>query len=138
MQHVEDATLFLTPLVHKNDAWHWFKKQPVKETMSMKTCTKETYSTSVKKITITQHLENSSLINLHVTVKSGKSHIPSFGGMAVVSWLISVFLCMIKTATQVDVTVYACQVGLDSCGLQLNIITLQDIFRYFIYIILLY
>lgn len=59
-----------------------------------------------------------------------------FWRMAIVIWLNSVFLCMISTISHVAVTVFACQIGSDSCGFLLKIAILQDIFQYFIYIIL--
>ena len=59
----------------------------------------------------------------------------NLGGVKYLFWkktivilLISVFLCMIKASPPVDVLVFACQIGLDICGLKLNTATLQDIF----------
>lgn len=39
-------------------------------------------------------------------------------------------------ATHMGVAVYAYQIGLGRCGLQLKIVILQDIFQNFIYVIL--
>lgn len=49
--------------------------------------------------------------------------------IGIVIWVNSVFLCMKKTATHVDVIVYARQIGLDSWRLQLKIVTLQDFLK---------
>lgn len=57
----------------------------------------------------------------HIIDKSGRrSEMPSLKNIAVIIRLISIFFffCMIKTATHIDVIVDACQIGLDSCGLQ--------------------